>query len=87
VAVLGRGCAGAALGGGGFGALFEAEHHFAFHGEVQRVADEVVDDAERGPQQREPARGGGPQVAPVAVADRQPGRGYKMNAPVPITSA
>jgi hypothetical protein len=31
------------LGGGRFGALFEAKHHFAFHGEVQRLTDEVVD--------------------------------------------
>ena len=39
-------------------------------GEVQRLTDEVVDHAERCPQQRKPARGGGPQVAPVAVSSR-----------------
>jgi len=48
------------LGGCRFGALFEAEHHFAFHGEVQRLTYEVVDHAERCPQHRKPGRGGGP---------------------------
>ncbi len=57
---LAKSSAGAPLGGCRFGALFEAEHHFAFHGEVQRLTYEVVDHAERCPQHRKPGRGGGP---------------------------
>jgi len=56
-----------------FGALLQPEHHLAFHREVERVTDHVVDDGAECPQEAEPRRHRQPYPAGIPLADQQPG--------------
>ena len=69
-------------GRGGLAALLEAEHHLPLHDEVQRVADQVVNDSQKGSRQRPLGRHHRLEVAAITLFLCSPAARYINGASI-----